>query len=252
MQGPSGITTHFQKIIASGNPAKTYNIPDGKVQIVTPGPDPANGDHNFLVVIDARPTVTTVATGVWRLRLKAKAITKGTVDIWTLDNGERLDVLFTGTSVAPSMKIGSPGTAASAVTVASFTTKITWKDLAGDTLTGGTAVNVLSDFSSNGPLRNGSQKPDVTAPGAWLASCLSADSSVDPEFVVAPFIRMMQGTSMATPFIAGLVALLLERKKSLDPADVKTLLRNHSVIPGGTAGSFSTEWGFGLIEAAGL
>lgn len=252
VQGPSGITTPFQKVITNGNPAKRYNIPDGKVQIVTPGVDPTNGDHNFLVVITPKQGFSPVASGVWRLRIRGKSITNGIVDIWTLDNGERLDVLFTGTSVAPSMKIGSPGASASAVTVASYTTKITWKDLAGDTLTGGTAVDALSDFSSNGPLRNGAQKPDVTAPGSWLASCLSADSSVEPEYVVAPGIRMMQGTSMATPFITGVVALLLERKGTLDPADVKTLLRNHSAIPGGSAGSFDAQWGFGLINAAGL
>jgi len=204
------------------------------------------------VAIDAQPTLSTVATGVWRLRLKGKTITNGKVDIWTIDNGERLDVLFTGTSVSPTMKIGSPGAAASAVTVASYTTKIKWKDLAGDPLTGGTAVDVLSDFSSNGPLRTGAQKPDITAPGSWLASCLSADSSVDPKFVVAPGIRMMQGTSMATPFITGLVALLLQRKGTLDPAGVKALLRTHSAVPGGPAGAFDPKWGFGLINATGL
>jgi subtilisin family serine protease len=252
VQGPSGITTPFQKIITSGNPAKSYNIPDGKVQIVTPGRNAANGDHNFLVVIEAQPMLSTVASGVWRLRLKGKSITNGTVDIWTLDDGEGLDVLFTGTSVSPTMKIGSPGSAASAVTVASYTTKIKWKDLAGNTWTGGTAVDALSDFSSNGPLRNGAQKPDVTAPGSWLASCLSADSSVESAYVVAQGIRMMQGTSMATPFITGVVALLLERKKTLDAASVKTLLRNNSAIPNTPAGIFDPQWGFGLINAANL
>jgi subtilisin family serine protease len=251
-QGPSGITTPFQKIIASGNPARTYNIPDGKVQVVTPGPNPSNGDHNFLVVIEPQTSVSTVATGVWRLKLKGKSITNGRVDIWTLDDGEGLDVLFTGTSVSPTMKIGSPGAAKSAVTVASYTTKIKWKDLQGNTWTGGNTIDTLSDFSSNGPLRTGAQKPDVTAPGSWLASCLSADSPVEDAYVVAQGIRMMQGTSMATPFITGIVALLLERKKTLDPAGVKTLLRNNSAIPSTPAGNFDANWGFGLINAANL
>jgi subtilisin family serine protease len=252
VQGPSGITTPFQKVITSGNPVKTYSIPDGKVQVVTPGPNPSNGDHNFLVVIEPQTSISTVATGVWRLKLKRRSITNGIVDIWTLDDGRGLDVLFTGTSVSPSMKIGSPGAAKSAVTVASYTTKIKWKDLQGNTWTGGNAIDTLSDFSSNGPLREGAQKPDVTAPGSWLASCLSADSPVEAAYVVAQGIRMMQGTSMATPFITGIVALLLERRKTLDPAGVKTLLRNNSAIPNTPAGNFDANWGFGLINAANL
>jgi subtilisin family serine protease len=252
VQGPSGITTPFQEIITRGNSVMTYTIPDGNVQVTTPGPDPSNGDHNFLVTIEPRESFSTVATGVWRLKLKGRSITNGTVDIWTLDDGERLDVLFTGTSVSPSMKIGSPGAAKSAVTVASYTTKIKWKDLKGKRHNDDSAIDTVSDFSSNGPLRNGAQKPDVTAPGSRLASCLSADSPVESLYKVAQGIRMMRGTSMATPFITGIVALLLERNKTLDPARVKTLLRNNSTIPGKPAGNFDPNWGFGLINAANL
>jgi len=254
VQGPSGITTPFQKIIANENPVMTYTIPDGKVQVMTPGPNPTNGDHNFQVVIEPQENFSLVTTGVWRLTLKARSITNGTVDIWTVDDGKRLDVVFTGTSVSSSMKVGSPGAAKSAVTVASYTTRIIWNDRQGQPhqTIDPQANDTLSDFSSNGPLRNGAHKPDVTAPGSWIASCLSADSPVDPLFEVAPGIRVMQGTSMATPIVTGIVALLLERKKTLDPGEVKTLLRNNSTIPGAQAGTFDPNWGFGLINLASL
>lgn len=254
VQGPNGETTAFQHFIANENPVMTYTIPDGNVQIMTPVPDPRNGDCNFQVLIEPRQNVSAVTTGVWRMVLKGRSITNGTVDIWTLDDGERLNVVFTGTSVSSSIKIGSPGAAKSAVTVASYTTRVKWKDL--DKKSHHTVVpqanDTLSDFSSSGPLRNNSQKPDVTAPGCWIASCLSADSPVNPVYEVASGIQVMQGTSMATPFITGIVALLLERDKTLDPAEVKTLLQNNSTIPGLSAGTFDPSWGFGLINAANM
>jgi subtilisin family serine protease len=57
---------------------------------------------------------------------------------------------------------------------------------------------------------------------------------------------------MASPFIAGLVALLLERDPNLDPDTVKALLRENSSIPNQPAGTFDIKWGFGLINVAGL
>src|SRR6185503_17914445 len=92
VQGPSGVVTPFQGVFSSGNPSRTYQLPDGKVQIVTPGSDPANGDHNFLVAITPKQGFSQVASGVWRLRLRGKSIASGIVDIWTLDNAARLDV----------------------------------------------------------------------------------------------------------------------------------------------------------------
>jgi Subtilase family len=57
---------------------------------------------------------------------------------------------------------------------------------------------------------------------------------------------------MATPFITGVVALLLERDPTMDAKDVKTLLLAHSVIPGRPGGTFDAKWGFGLLNALGL
>jgi subtilisin family serine protease len=62
----------------------------------------------------------------------------------------------------------------------------------------------------------------------------------------------MAGTSMAAPFVTGLVALLLERDPQLDPETVKTRLRESSQIPGQPAGTFDSKWGYGLIDAFSL
>jgi subtilisin family serine protease len=85
-----------------------------------------------------------------------------------------------------------------------------------------------------------------------IASALSADSVVAPAYVVAPGYRIMAGTSMATPFVTGLVALMLEQNPNLDPETIKARLRGSSQIPGQPAGTFDSKWGYGLIDAFGL
>jgi subtilisin family serine protease len=129
---------------------------------------------------------------------------------------------------------------------------VQWKDIDGADRAVGLKLDGISDFSSEGPLRDGTPKPDVAAPGAMIVSALSADSSPSrAEMVNAKFL-VEAGTSMASPFIAGLVALLLERDPSLEPDVLKELLRENSVIPRKTAGTFDKKWGFGLIDATNL
>jgi subtilisin family serine protease len=59
---------------------------------------------------------------------------------------------------------------------------------------------------------------------------------------------MNLGTSMATPLITGLIALLLQADPTLTPEVAKQLLKSASSIPGTAAGGFRNEWGFGLVN----
>src|SRR5919199_2305404 len=249
---PGGYVTPFQKVISTGNPAQEYTLPDARVQVVTPGPDPANGDHNFFVQIRSKGSSSSVKGGIWQLRVRNTSTNDGRLDVWTLDDQPSPEVVFSGTSIQDTMKVGSPGAANSAVTVASYTTKVKWTDIDGSEQEVGLKLDDISDFSSEGPLRNGEQKPDLAAPGAMIVSALSADSSPSrAEMINAKYV-VKAGTSMATPFVTGLVALLLERDPSLEPEVLKELLRENSQIPGQPAGAFDTKWGFGLIDAANL
>lgn len=249
---PGGFVTPFQGVIPFGNPVHNYFLSDARVRMATPGPDPANGDHHVFVQIRGAAPGLPVRGGVWRLQVRNTSATDARLDVWTLDDQNAPEVVFSGTSVRDSMKIGSPGAAASAVTVASYTTKVQWIDVNGNPQGVGLALDDISDFSSEGPLRNNLEKPDVTAPGAMIAAALSADSSVSTASIVAPHYRINAGTSMSTPFITGIVALLLERDGTLDPQGVKAMLRAHSAMPNQPAGAFDPKWGWGLIDALNL
>ncbi len=76
------------------------------------------------------------------------------------------------------------------------------------------SADIVAGFSSRGPAPfSHIIKPDVTAPGVNVYS-----SVFDGEYA------FFQGTSMATPHVAGAVALLLAAHPGWSPADVKSAL----------------------------
>jgi minor extracellular serine protease Vpr len=78
--------------------------------------------------------------------------------------------------------------------------------------------DVMTSFSSAGPTDFGHLlKPDVSAPGGQILS------STLPEFAGSPF-AVFDGTSMATPHVAGSAALLLELHPTWTAQEVKSAL----------------------------
>ena len=89
--------------------------------------------------------------------------------------------------------IGSPGTAKNVITVGA---------LESDSL----PITTVSYFSSRGSTLDGRLKPDVVAPGQYLSSAATSYSAG----LATCATTNMAGTSMATPTVAGAVALLRE------------------------------------------
>ncbi|WP_342542370.1 S8 family serine peptidase [Paenisporosarcina sp. FSL H8-0542] len=95
-----------------------------------------------------------------------------------------------------------------------------------------TASDELAPFSSRGPSRvNYDIKPEVVAPGVSILSTVpfyvndkTVDGSKAEDYKYA--YQRLSGTSMATPYVAGVSALLLQSNKDLEPADVKAILMN--------------------------
>jgi minor extracellular serine protease Vpr len=78
--------------------------------------------------------------------------------------------------------------------------------------------NFLAGFSSRGPANLLDAKPDVCAPGVNVLSS-----------VLGGGFAMFQGTSMATPHVAGASALLRQLRPDWTPAMVKSALVNTAV-----------------------
>ncbi|MEM7080599.1 MAG: S8 family serine peptidase [Pseudomonadota bacterium] len=112
----------------------------------------------------------------------------------------------------------------------------------------------LSPFSSHGPARHGTQRPDVTAPGQHIVAALAAGSEMANLPQYAPrrlendrYISI-QGTSMATPFVTGVIALMLQREPDLTPEEVRLRLRATSQRDGVTGPVWNSGFGYGKID----
>ncbi|MFF5211597.1 S8 family serine peptidase [Streptosporangium sp. NPDC000396] len=100
----------------------------------------------------------------------------------------------------------------------------------------------LARFSSRGPRAGDSAlKPDITAPGVSIQAARSKDSPGEGSYTV------MSGTSMATPHVAGSVAILAGRHPDWTPETLKAALMA-SARPQPDTGVFSQ--GAGRVDVA--
>ena len=80
--------------------------------------------------------------------------------------------------------------------------------------------NRIKDYSSRGPTKECIIKPDIVAPGSNIVSCNGIKSGKNNMYSIK------SGTSMATPIVAGAVALLLSKYPDMNGRDVKVRLKN--------------------------
>jgi len=130
-------------------------------------------------------------------------------------------VIAAGNSGPEENTIGCPGCSPDALTVAAV-------DRNGE----------LASFSSRGgdrfPL-----KPDVAAPGVNIYSGTARGSVIDiQELRAGAGFAAISGTSMATPHVAGLVALLKQKNPKITTAQIKQKMAQR-----GHAKDFKTGWG---------
>jgi len=146
--------------------------------------------------------------------------------------------------------ISEPGNAARAITVGAYVTKTQWSSLAGEQREEG-EIGALASFSSRGPTRDGRVKPDLAAPGAWIASARSQNATAAPWLTLpGGEYAMLLGTSMAAPHVTGAVALLFSRRPNLTWSEVRDALLSGARVDGQVGATPNYMWGAGKLDVS--
>ncbi|MCP4040670.1 MAG: S8 family serine peptidase, partial [Gammaproteobacteria bacterium] len=87
-------------------------------------------------------------------------------------------------------------------------------------------------------------KPDVVAPGVQVYSCIPPEKSGGKTYEYT----YMDGSSMATPHVAGVAALLMAAKPNAPVDAILTVLKETARHPAGSDARPDNRWGFGLIR----
>ncbi|HHR84995.1 MAG TPA: hypothetical protein ENL23_01450, partial [Candidatus Acetothermia bacterium] len=202
------------------------------------GPNPNNHDNEVLITLSgltngASWSVTVTDTGGG-----------GRFDGWITSNDGRI----IGGDTEET--IDEPGNANKVITVGSFNTKAQWPSLAGQQdFSSSTQIGALSYFSSIGPTRDGRQKPEIAAPGAWICSTQSSNSPSALYLNNPDGVHTMNlGTSMAAPHVTGAIALMLSEDPQLTASEIKATLTGTAMQDTFTGSVPNASWGWGKLN----
>ncbi len=153
--------------------------------------------------------------------------------------------------------VGSPSTADHVLSVAAWVSRSFYVSALGNMRQYRQATDKIASFSSRGPRVDGRMKPDIAAPGSALISLRDTniytapnDDWVDDDGVPggAASYTVMQGTSMASPVLAGALALVFSKYPHLTPQQAYDSLLAHARRDAYTGTSPNAAWGAGKLD----
>jgi subtilisin family serine protease len=216
-----GCTVHDYKILDMNGSGNATNCIAAIQQAVTDGRDVLSNSYGF-----------THANGAWVCpdgtcvvcQAANAAVAAGVVFVVAAGNDDN------DTCSTYDTHIGCPGHATDAITVAASDDS-----------------DSMADFSSIGPAADGRAKPDITAPGVDIISvrATTGNDMNGGATIIDKDWAQVSGTSQATPHVAGVCALMLEKNAALTPANIKSTLAVSAVNIGASA----DEMGAGRVDA---
>ncbi len=202
------------------------------------------------------------------------------VDIWGVNHGYFTNHITTNghtwTAGSDDMCVSDEATIANVISIGAYVSKNTWynyQNIEGLSSIG--PVDEIASFSSYATAEASpteQQYPWITAPGSMLAAgvnhyhttSVNSNSYYGTSRAARLVVNnanypyaMMQGTSMATPVAAGIVALWLQQAKEhnigLTVSDVKNIMRSTAIHDAyTTTGANASHFGNGKINALGF
>ncbi|MDE7410918.1 MAG: S8 family serine peptidase [Paramuribaculum sp.] len=178
--------------------------------------------------------------------------TKETGSGWT-------DMTWTYTTVNDNGTVSDMATGENIIAVGAFTSAqyFTLSDGSLYSYNGATPVGSICEFSSYGTNTvTGEVLPHVCAPGSAIVSSLSNYyiGNIDLAGTTGGNGRSnkygpMQGTSMATPFVTGVMGLWLQADPTLTVSEAKDIIKQTATPYTGSDSNLKVQWGAGKINA---
>ncbi|HPQ80174.1 MAG TPA: S8 family serine peptidase [bacterium] len=161
---------------------------------------------------------------------------------WTFVSGDR------------QKSVAMPATSPDIIAVGGYTTRNRWSSPTNaNCCQVPYALGAILDFSSSGPSADPSftgPKPDIVAPGGMIASTLSTTARPNSSLMMDTLSHSLQaGTSMATPFVSGTIALMFSADPNYTHNDVRRYITESAYQDGNTGNELpNNRWGFGKLD----
>jgi subtilisin family serine protease len=227
--------------VEPGEYIENQELPSGTfVSIYNEIYSPANGDNHIAIYLSpffSQQGVIGVQPGQWIVRIHSREVRNGNYQAWIeRDDPRRLGSLgmqqawsfpsfFSGSSNVDESSVSSLACGQRIVSVANL------DDEAG----------TIDVTSSQGPTRDGRNKPEICAPGTDISAALGFGGP--DEWV------NMTGTSMASPYVAGVAGLMLAVEPRLTAAQITGIIRRTAVPLAGHDFNWRNDAGFGRVNA---
>jgi len=227
------------EVLEPGEFIQNRELPDGTfLSIYNEMYKPANGLNYigiYLSPLYAREGIVGVKAGTWRVRLIGRDVRDGDYHAWIErddpqplgDLGDReawfFPSFFSQDTNVDNSSVSSLACGRSVISVANLDP----------------AAGSIHITSSQGPTRDGREKPEIAAPGTGI----NAAKGFDPQ---QRWISMT-GTSMASPYVAGVAGLMLAANPELTASQIGGILRR-TARPLGEDFTWRDDSGFGRID----
>ena len=187
------------------------------------------------------------------LRIYSKSGKQGHYDAYIAGQIGEEKAFFDPSVATYDELVNNPGTAENVLTVGSYDFNPFFEHN-GEVLNLGVGeemspmtVGDISGYSSPGLTRLGRLKPDFAAPGQWWTAATPLQGNEDRITDTSGRYTLFNGTSAATPYAAGVMALLLEKNPKLTLEQVRSLLDRHLRSDAYTGQVPNPTWGRGKL-----